>query len=238
MHRTQRGNILFLILLAVVLFAALAYAVTSSMRGGGKDGSTENIQAGAAAISQYVSLLRSEVQRLMLMNDCKVENLDWRDYTYKRYNGVLTNNIAAPLQPKTGCAIFQGAGGAIAPQTFEKYKDPAYEAYALNSSTSFFIGGHAAVRWTNRKNELTDANDLALFIQGLNMNLCRYMVFGNTTTPLSTENMAALLPNDGANVIAAGDIVDDPSNINGEFYASRPGAVAGYCFLGATILPQ
>jgi len=79
--RRTRGNILFLILLAVVLFAALSYAVTSSMRGGGRDASSENLQAGAAAISQYVALLRIEVQRLMLMNDCKVENIDWRDYT-------------------------------------------------------------------------------------------------------------------------------------------------------------
>lgn len=69
--RHSRGNILFLILLAVMLFAALAYAVTSSIRGGGKDASSENAELKASQILQYMSLLESSIMRLQMTGDYK-----------------------------------------------------------------------------------------------------------------------------------------------------------------------
>lgn len=103
--RTCRGNILFLILLAVVLFAALAYAVTSSLRGGGKDASSEEIEAATSQIVQQATLIEHIVSRLMLTNDCKDTQISF--YTANNTD-YLNNN--APATNK--CHVFDPAGGA------------------------------------------------------------------------------------------------------------------------------
>lgn len=99
-----RGNILFLILLAVVLFAALAYAVTSSLRGGGKSASDESAAATASALIQYGALIENTVQRLMVSNDCKETQLSFENTVDLSYL-----NAAAPDK----CKLFNPAGGGL-----------------------------------------------------------------------------------------------------------------------------
>lgn len=65
-HRGQSGNVLFLILIAVALFAALSYAVSSSSRTKAGNTKSENLQLRSAQILQYAATLRSAVQRMVL----------------------------------------------------------------------------------------------------------------------------------------------------------------------------
>lgn len=65
-YSRESGNVLFLILIAVGLFAALSYAVTQSTRSG--SGSTDREQSllGSATLTQYPTSLRTAIVRMVL----------------------------------------------------------------------------------------------------------------------------------------------------------------------------
>jgi hypothetical protein len=64
--KNQNGNVLFLILIAVALFAALSYAVTRSTRSGGSEVSREKADLAASALAQHVAGLRTAVTRMVM----------------------------------------------------------------------------------------------------------------------------------------------------------------------------
>ena len=85
---SQKGNALFLILIAVVLFAALSYAVTQSGRSGGGVDKEQAIIA-AAKLTQYGSAVHTAITR-MILTGTTVANLDLTEA------GVGENAVFAP----------------------------------------------------------------------------------------------------------------------------------------------
>lgn len=114
--KRERGNILFLILLAVILFAALSYAVTSSLRGGGTDASNEKVQTQAAAILQHANQISAAITRMRLANNCTPNQIS---FAYDSNNDGVVNssdryhNASAPGTNK--CHVFNPAGGGATP---------------------------------------------------------------------------------------------------------------------------
>lgn len=104
----QRGNILFLILLAVVLFAALAYAVTISMRGGGSDAGKEKAGLHAARILNEIAAIDAVVTRWTVGQGRDINTMDFY------MPGMPTGNVAGCTDDS--CNVFASAGGNANPQ--------------------------------------------------------------------------------------------------------------------------
>ena len=95
---SSRGNALFLILIAVALFAALSYAVTNSGGGGGGGIEKEQAKLDQAVMDNYMAELDAGRMRLEIINHC-----DSIDYT-------------APADQTTGdktCFMFHPDGGGV-----------------------------------------------------------------------------------------------------------------------------
>lgn len=74
-RKGQAGNVLFLILIAVALFAALSYAVTQSTRSGGGDASSEKSLVSSAALTQYPASIKTAITRMLISNGVAANDL-------------------------------------------------------------------------------------------------------------------------------------------------------------------
>ncbi len=96
--KDQRGNALFLILIAVALFAALSYAVTQSGRGGGSIAREQALIA-ASQITQYPATMRTAITRMMI-------------------TGSTASDVAFDTSSPSGAdEVFATDGGGVVEQT-------------------------------------------------------------------------------------------------------------------------
>lgn len=103
----ERGNVLFLILIAVALFAALSYAVTQSSRSGGGDASSETNLINSAQVTQYPASIRTAIIRMMVSNSIDITTLEFNP----------PSDFADCTSPSV-CVFHPGGGGATyAPAT-------------------------------------------------------------------------------------------------------------------------
>ncbi len=168
---TQRGNILFLILLAVVLFAALSYAVTQGMRGGGKDAGPEKFKTLASQILQNVSLMENTMMRAMTVNGVPGYGFD--------LSGIASSAAANATCTQSSCKLFASQGGGVPDLVIP---DWARTSGAANSYPTF--------RMIRIKNIGTNGEELVATYRYLNLSLCEALnsVLGNTDIDLTNYN--------------------------------------------------
>lgn len=105
--RTQGGNVLFLILIAVALFAALSYAITQSSRSGGSNGiSPEKARLAASEIVQYAGQIEQAIMRMRLINRCLDTQISFENPFVSGYT-----NTNAPSDKR--CHVFDVQGGGV-----------------------------------------------------------------------------------------------------------------------------
>ena len=104
-HTRQNGNVLFLILIAVALFAALAYAVTQTSKSDSGKNIDEDALINAAQLTQYATTISAELMRMQIRK-VDLQNFqfnppeDFADLTLPAYgvfrSGGTTYQKAAP----------------------------------------------------------------------------------------------------------------------------------------------
>lgn len=169
--KRQRGNILFLILLAVVLFAALSYAVTSSINGGAKDISDEKAATIAAQIINSIGLQENELMRFMERKNLKIHQID--------FTGTLASSDGSGNSPNcasSDCDFWHANGGGV--------QMPALpvEAGDPNATTSYCATGPMYRMSDDRIRPYlmvisvsgvgTEASDLVLFYHCVHPKIC------------------------------------------------------------------
>jgi len=236
-RHSQRGNVLFIILIAIGLFAALSVAISNSGNSG-MSAEPEKIVLGASQIKQYFASVRKEVMRMKVTNGCGSENFDWRNNHWKRLNGSPSNGILqGPQTPKAGCAIFKSRGGPISDTIdFEELAHPEYNATMPSYSVR---GGHIVVNWMDKEGSGTDATDVGMEIRGLKTEICSYLLDPETKPSLFHEGKSSsggfnLPPPDYS---GSNEVIDEPGN-SGEFFAHHGISTGPACDVGTIILAR
>ncbi|MCB1783739.1 MAG: hypothetical protein KDI13_07050 [Alphaproteobacteria bacterium] len=101
----QRGSVLFYILIAIVLFAALSYAVANMMRGNPEMLGSEKARVYADDIIAYAAAVRTAVQDLKISNGCAESDISFS-------NNFVSGYAHSPVVSNT-CKVFELDGGGI-----------------------------------------------------------------------------------------------------------------------------
>ncbi len=155
---SQSGNILFIILIAVALFAALSYAVSQSTRGTGSNGQKEESDTSSSVIVTFGDSLKTTVQRMVTVAAIPTDDLEFNppaDFA------SCTSVAACVFHTEGGQALYQ-----FAPV-------PLMDPNGDNPTGTWVITGNMEVN-----NIGTDAaasvngNDITAFLVGVRRDIC------------------------------------------------------------------
>ena len=148
----ESGNVLFLILIAVALFAALSYAVTQSTRSGSGNTDGERSLLNSATLTQYPATIRTAVVR-MILGGIDLEALA---FEAPASFGGMANTDSAVFHPQGGGAIFQ---------------DAPSDVMASGSAGTWFFNGNFEVPDVGQA--AAEGNELIAFLLNVSTGVCR-----------------------------------------------------------------
>lgn len=163
----QSGNVLFLILIAVALFAALAYAITSSSRGGRTSTTTEVGDVTAGRILNFTTAVQAAVLRISTIKGVPPAELKYNNDVTMSYDGTIyMGALGTPSDPSL--YVFHPQGGGVPAQKFEDAVTPC-----IGCGTAQVKGGHFTINWVNMPGMGTEAADIVMIILDLRDDACQ-----------------------------------------------------------------
>ncbi|MFP4097982.1 MAG: hypothetical protein ACLFP8_02520 [Alphaproteobacteria bacterium] len=150
---SENGNVLFLILIAVALFAALSYAVTSSTRSSGNQGSEETRLISSAQITQFPAAVTNAVFR-MIISGVTVEEI--------RFNRPQADEFDNLQSIEFGVFHPSGGGVSYSPAPADVMADGAPGDWVFNAEMEVPDIGLSGI----------GGNEIIAFLVGLRKSIC------------------------------------------------------------------
>ncbi len=161
----ERGNILFLILLAIILFVALSYAVMGGFRvNQDQNLPKEKANALAAEIVQKTTLVEQTVTRLRVVGDCKDTEIQFT------VSGIIAYDTVAPAD--NHCHVFYKAGGGLNNPTFSPEMFDSVHSAASRYGTSIMTSNLVTNLGTDCTNPYLECADLMMIVPFLKKDVC------------------------------------------------------------------
>ena len=168
MSKKESGNVLFLILIAVVLFAALSYAVTKSTQSSGKGSSEEAARTGASTIMGYAASLRTSVMRMAMLRSSDPVDIMFSNDAWHANNGSVGHSLGTPSDPER--YVFHPEGGGQGAITFEKYAVVCPGSSCTDPWTT--APGHGRIEYVNIPGVGTNAVEIAYRLWSPSKEVC------------------------------------------------------------------
>lgn len=194
MKNSQSGNVLFYILIAVSLLAALSYAVSQSGRGSIAAVSDEKARLLATEIIEYANAISNATAQLRLRG-CTKAQISFENH--------VTGNANASAPPDKTCHIFELAGGGVT------YKPPNPDTLSNISSNGYGFSIADQVSQVGTDCGTTACNEIIFYVHQLKLPVCLAL-----NTLLSIANPGDAPPESAADTDlngAAGDVYSGSS---------------------------
>ena len=200
MRDGEKGNVLFLILIAVALFAALSYAVTQTSRSPNGTGGTD-LKIRAAQVIQYPAIVRTAIMR-MTINGVPLDDLEFNtpiDFA------DISNVRNAVFHPNGGSEIYNPGAADIMNDGFQGdwTFNMGFEIENIGLSAGSDLAG----------------NDLVMFLPGIKRGICEVIneELGITGVPNSSVDLSStyLTYMDDSYVLPSSESVFGSSASNG-----------------------
>lgn len=154
-RKNESGNVLFYILIAIVLFAALSFVVGGMMRGGNADMiGEEQAKLYAGEILDYARVVRQAVQDVRISNGCTDTEI--------RFVNNVTSGYGTSV--RSDCDIFDPAGGDV------RYAPPVDK---WGVGTEWIFSGRTPVLGVGTNDGTANASDLTIVLSDVNSTVCK-----------------------------------------------------------------
>lgn len=171
----ESGNVLFLILIACALFAALTYVVSNSTRTGSGSVSMEKAKILASALTQFGNSIEVAVGRLLLAG-CAEDQISFATPTSMAWPtwSARYDNVNSPTDNK--CHVFDARGGGVVFPVVDtdllgEYPNPYFdEGYGYVFTGSMTVPGIGTFNMGDDQN--TVPNSMAVVLPYVQNDVC------------------------------------------------------------------